>query len=316
MKYEIKDLVLIRTSIHLLANEIRKGKIPYEDLEYGTRISNELKTAVDTMGKWVADAVPVEFRLLRFQGLKVNNKGQVFDVVTDKEYTQVWRDGDMRIDIHGDIRRVVPIVASAFHVSAPAPDSFIPSFKNGDRRDLRPENICWIRRELQRRDFKQLLHEDICRRIVDTNGDVDKIMEYYVDSKPAVSRELVESIINKEINVQTSDAFFNNIGGRITRVTQSKTATGFDVYGCLIQFHDWNLCENILKDKVRDETLSDQEETIMIISISPDIDKHPPEWYSEQVKEKWGYDIIPARVSKLLAEPVAKEIKKIREEKK
>lgn len=308
MKYSIEDLIEVKNSFDSLADVIRKTEISMSDIDKISRIAPGIKEIVCDFKKWFNVIEPIETRTLTYDGLYVNNRGQVFNLSNDQEIIPFWHNGDLRIRYGGEIRRVIPIIAAAFGIKSPAGDEYIQSVKNGDRRDLRPENICWIPKSDEKDKEKIFLIEDICRRLVDYDGNVDAVVEKYKGSTPVVTKQMIRRILTKEQSKDVSDIFFNYEGGRLVKFNDDSTIQkygelkGFDTYQFLIQCHMPDLPIQLLKDKVKEgKPISEQEMMMMCVHVSPGKQMHKSDWYVEAIKNEFGYDMPVSMIPKLIA---------------
>lgn len=222
----------------------------------------------------------------------VSDKGTIYSMDNHSVVKPCWIDGDLRVLLSNDElpRRAAPIVCKAFAIhSANRNGEFIIHFNDGDRRNLSPYNMTWVPKGSSNANIKRYYVEDICRRIVEFNGDVDKILAKYEGSKPVTTRRGIELIISKELHPGLSDNFFFNINGKIVPVdkpqveswndkcdAEADTASlkeGFDVGGFFLASNDKKMSMELIKDKIKSgETLTSTEEVIVVFSMMEQMD--------------------------------------------
>ena len=201
----------------------------------------------------------------------VSNKGRVWDKNINGLKELYFIDGDMRyLEDENDIKsakRVAPIICKAFGIRAGQSDAkYIIEYKDGDRRNITPNNMRWIE-ETERINPVKALVEDICRRLVEHNGNVDEVMPFYKNARPIVNKNDVCSILRKQAHRDISDKYFtyNNGTGEFKvrnhiREYQEAGEPGLDIVGNYLMDLDINTCINLLKDKVnKNQKITDRE---------------------------------------------------------
>lgn len=312
MKYDIESVVDCVKALNNLAELLPKTNVKMGELETVANWSPAFEHTLSEFRKWFKVSTPVEKRQLSYLNVYVDNRGRVFNSNTDEEYEPFFYKGDMRVRINGDLKRVIDLVAVGFNIYSPEKDQYMKTFKNGDRRDLRPENITFVAKIKEDENIDKIrLVEDICRRIVQYNGNIDTVLTQYVNSYPKVSRGYIETILNKEVFADISDIFFQKIGDEIVAVDPSEIneetngTTGFDVYGYLVATKDTKMTKTLLLDKIKSgNQLSEQEKIILCCSCSTK-NNYKPEWFVDEVNKEYSYDIDIALMKKLLAPSAA-----------
>lgn len=172
-------------------------------------------------------------------GLMVSNEGDIWDIMHNELLEGRFLNYEMKVKIKGECYalpekedvevRMAPIVCRAFGINSNTKNStsatkLIIDYIDGDRRNLRPENLRWIQTKSTYPDkAKQakILAEDVCRRLVEANGDIDETMKRY-DPKSSITRGYVSNIRNKLIETQLSSKFFTLDGNKFVPVSNTK----------------------------------------------------------------------------------------------
>ncbi len=274
-----------------------EGPVPTETTEVVKVVSNK--------EPWLAVAPDADWKKVRDYDFMISNYGDVWNISEKKLMKQHLRDGDMRITIgtngSRDTRRVSVLVAKAFQIRSPDRDGeFIIAFRDNDRRNLKVDNIYWKKPTGEYVETRRYMIEDICRRILQFEGDIEKIMPLYEDAYPSVSRASVEQIRDKKIYTEISDLFFVNVGDKIYPRTDAMAVDtdanqGMDVAGFFRMSGDRKLTGELIRDKIkRGEALSIDEKVIVtfmamdVIGINKanDVKK-----ISNVIKNTFGCDI-------------------------
>lgn len=241
----------------------------------------EILTTTDTTSEETLNAAPIpaepwleidpnaEWRRLFSTDLMVSDKGDFYDIKKNTLIKPAFIDGELRVtvdDTDQGIKRAAVLVTRAFGLhSMDRNGEYIISFKDGDRRNLSITNLQWVQEPT--RNETLCLIEDICRRIVEFNGDVERILSEYEGSKPKVTEKFVKAIINKEIHANVSNAFFILMDNKIyprTKQTEDQNC-GMDTAGFLVMSGDKKMTKSLLKDKIdRSHDLSLTEKTVIV----------------------------------------------------
>lgn len=316
----IKDAVRVINSIELTAQKVESSKFTLSDIMILGEISPEIKNNMLLLQKWFngEDIIPdttvsdgdstnmavgpmmgelvsilepyrdiepeSDWRYVFDLDLYVSDKGTIYSMKKHAVLKTYFIDGDLRVFLSEDelSRRASAIVCKAFAIhSLNRNCNYIIHYNDGDRRNISPYNLSWVEKDSSY-NIKRFYIEDICRRIVEFNGDVDKILKQYEGSKPITTRRGVEMIISKELHPGLSDEFFYNIDGRIvpvdSNVTESskkesdKSTEGFDVGGFFLETNDKKLTLELIRDKIKSgQVLNPVEEVIIIFSTMESI---------------------------------------------
>lgn len=217
---------------------------------------------------WLDIDPNAEWRRLFSTDLVVSNKGSFYDIKKKGIIKPAFIDGELRVavdDTDQGIKRAAVLVTRAFGLhSMDRNGEYIISFKDGDRRNLSITNLQWVQEPT--RNETLCLIEDICRRIVEFNGDVERILSEYEGSKPKVTEKFVKAIINKEIHANVSNTFFILMDNKIyPREKHDEQNSGMDTAGFLVMSGDKKMTKSLLKDKIdRGHDLSLTEKTVIV----------------------------------------------------
>lgn len=230
----------------------------------------------ETTEPWLAIAPDAEWRRIFDMNLMVSNYGNIWDMSTRQELKKYFIDGDLRVilghDSSRDSRRAAPIITKAFQIRSPDRGAeYIIGFKDSDRRNLRTDNLYWKKPSTDVTDIsRQYLIEDICRRIIEHDGDIDAIFERYVGSRPSVSKAAIQQIMEKKLYTEVSDLFFVYDNGNIyprtdAMATDTSANKSVDIAGFFMMSNDRKVSGDLLRDKIkRNESLSIDEKVIIV----------------------------------------------------
>lgn len=280
------------------------------DLEGLAEFSPKVRLALVNLDVFFTSAKAVKTVILRKEGIKVTNTGKFYRM-NGEEITPVWYDGELRLLLGDDIKRCSTLVVVAFGIKSEDRDSMMNiDYRDGDRRNLAPENLYWTKP--YNADYKLLLVEDICRRIIQFKGDVDLILEQYVGSVPSVGRKYVESIINKEAFKDVSDNYFHtdSDGNIVSLLLDTSENSGMDCFGLLVNTKDRGLVESLLASKVEmNQRLSMSEMEIVCVSVKCPDDNIT----SETIMNKYGLNILPEQIKSILNNKSSHTLETIKE---
>jgi hypothetical protein len=287
---ELKHLAVIAPNIETLVEEFD---------HFFENAPKMLETGVATSEPQPVSIPPVEIesQILFRENLRITEEGRFYDVDTDAEIIPFWHDGEMRLNLNGEIKRCSTLVATAFGIKSDNRDAdYILEYRNGDRRDLSPGNLYWVLPS-KKPNFRVLLIEDICRRIIDFDGDIKKVVAMYDGSNAKISEQLVKLILTKQEQKSISDAFFElDSDGHPISLLKNYQGTGLDCYGLLAQTKDPVLVTEMLKRKVdANQSISDAE-IIMMMKAVEDGKVHKFQWYSDTIYSKFGFEIKPIQL--------------------
>lgn len=219
---------------------------------------------------WLEIDPNAEWRRLYSTDLMVSDKGTFYDIKKNTLIKPMFIDGELRVvvdDTDQGIKRAAVLVTRAFGLhSIDRNGEYIIGFKDGDRRNLSINNLQWVQEPV--RNETLCLVEDICRRIVEFNGDVNKVLGEYEGSKPKVTEKFVKAVINKEIHANISNGFFVMMDGKIyprEKQRDEQNSSGMDTAGFLVMSGDKKMTKSLLKDKIdRGHDLSLTEKTVIV----------------------------------------------------
>ena len=166
---------------------------------------------------WRHDKGTIDLRFNENGGYMISADGDVWDVEGGQIVEPFWLDGDLRITIPADryvnekeshTVRVATMVCRAFKVYSNTKgqsQAMIINFKDNDRRNLQYTNIEWIPFQPSSAQ-KQTVH-DICQRLCDFDGDVEKTMSMYKNC-PVVTTKIVTDIRFKMTELLISNQYF------------------------------------------------------------------------------------------------------------
>ena len=120
------------------------------------------------------------------------------------------------------------MLATVFHIKRPysgKTDTWVIDFKNGDRRDLRVDNLTYIEKKNKPTDLVLLLN-DICQRCIENNFDVKKVVKIYEDVKETkVDNQFVSDLINKKERTDITNKYWKLEKGKPV-INQPKLPSG------------------------------------------------------------------------------------------
>ena len=257
-----------------------KGNVSLEMLET-TPTPSPVVTVKKNKEPWLDVTPDAEWRHVIDMNFMVSSYGDIWDLNSNKLLPQYFMDGDLRISLGSDpcrdTRRVAPIVSKAFQIWSPDRNAdFIIGYKDGDRRNMKVDNIYWKKPTGEYVDTRKYLIEDICRRIIEHNGDVDKIITRYESSRPAVSRASISQIMEKKIYNEISDLFFTYNDGKIYPRTDSmaidtSTNTGMDIGQFFRISGDRKISGELIREKIKKGEVLTLDEKIIVVFMAMDV---------------------------------------------
>ena len=266
------NLARIEELVGLKINETKPT--PTEETEKSAPTSTPPTEGISSYKKWIDIDPDAEWKKISNLNVMASSSGLIYDLYSDRLLSQYFIDGDMRVvlgdDITRDARRAAPIICRAFGIYSGNRDKqMIIDFRNGDRRDLRVQNLLWIEAPDDRPSVFEYLMEDICRRAIEYNGDIEKILPLYENSHPVVTKFMLDDIISKRTHTDISDRFFMlSSSGEIlprTHVGSDDSPNGLDVSQFILMSGDKKLSEKLLNDKIKEgQNLSILEKTVCV----------------------------------------------------
>lgn len=229
----------------------------------------------------------------------VSSSGLIYSTDNDELLKPVFMNGDymVYIDKLNQWKRAGVICARAFRILSPNKNdsNYCLEYKDGDRKNIKPDNLVWKHKSTMITTTSQYRFiEDICRRIVEFNGDVNAIVKDYKGSEPTVSKVVVKRIITKELHPNVSDLFFvHDNGNVIPREKQNADgANGLDVSGFLTMSGDLITTSSLLKGKIElGHKLSIDEEMILVYIAMSNVGSSNTKKISKYIKDEFGYQL-------------------------
>ena len=330
---ELKNAVKMISSIETFANSININ-VSMDDLKVLSKVNPQISENIDFLKQWLADGIDfstlksveevstttkepkkhpwelvapdAEWRHVIDMNFMVSDKGDIWNLTTNELMHQYFRDGDLRItmgsDPARDTRRVAPIVSKAFQIWSPDKNGdYIIDYKDGDRRNMRVDNIYWKKPTGEYVDTRRYLIEDICRRIIEFEGVIEKIMPKYEGSRPSVSAASVHQIRDKKLYTEISDLFFVNNEGKIyprtdaMAIDTNTNKAGVDISQFFMISGDRNITGSLLREKIKKGETLTLNEKVIVIFMAMDIigmDKaNDVRKISNVIKNSFGADI-------------------------
>lgn len=279
-------------SIESFAATLTK-EVKLEDIKTLAVLDPTLEEAINKMMNWF-DGKPmtIEEPWVKFnpnaywvfsepENIMVSSMGDFYSLTTNEIIIPRFVGGDLRIDINESTKRAAVIIAKNFRISSGNREgNMVIWFRDGDRRNLKVENITWKDSgSMKPVSTWDLLIEDICRRLIDCDGDINKTIEFYEGSDPVVKPSLIKSVLMKEKYSDISDRFFMMNEDNFIPMDELMTVEGddtivvsgdigFDVSGFLIQSKDKELAKSLLIDKIKKgvNVLTEDEKTMIVFS--------------------------------------------------
>ena len=147
-----------------------------------------------------------------------SENGKFFNLMTNKIEVPYWLAGEMFINVNIPSeemqisKRCGIMLATVFSIKRPysgKTDNWVIDFKNGDRRDLRVDNLTYIQKKSKPSDLVLLLN-DICQRCIDNNFDVKKVVKIYEGIKDTnVNQKFVSDLINKQQRTDITNKYWH-----------------------------------------------------------------------------------------------------------
>lgn len=326
---ELKNAVKMIKSIETFANAIT-AEVSIDDLLVLSEVNQNVSENIDFLKLWLNNGIEFdesiapdtsktktthpwekispdsEWRNVFDMNLMVSDKGDIWNLKTNELMKQYFRDGDLRIsfgsDLTRDTKRVAPIVSKAFQIWSPDKNGdFIIAYRDGDRRNMRIDNIYWKKPAGEYVETRRYLIEDICRRIIEFNGDIGKIMPKYEGSRPSVSTASVQQIRDKNLYKEISDLFFVIQDGKIYPRTDAMAVDTTENNGSMDvgQFFrisgDRNITGSLIRDKIKKGDTLTLDEKVIVVFMAMDIigmDKADDvRKISNVIKNSFGTDI-------------------------
>lgn len=244
------------------------------------------------------------------EGLMVSNEGDIWDIMHNQLLEGKFLDCEMKVLIKKDCYvnpepedshvRIAPIVCRAFGINSNTKNSstatkVIIDYIDGDRRNLRPENLKWVK-TISYPNKSKILAEDVCRRLVEAKGDIDATMKRYSDS--TITRGYISNIRNKLIETALSSKFFYIENGKFRAVNTDTNVKPADskskkVSASASSYEFTNEPIEMLENSIRKGTLTIGEKNLMIVKTIEELQggntskKITAEDIVDSIRDKW-----------------------------
>lgn len=303
---DFKEFSNTINAIIRISNMIRNTSVTSDDIRQLGRINDEIcdniewlsdfihgenKTEIPTKNLiCICDPEPEEkpevigkefIDIYAYPGYGIDELGNVYDT-NMHILPHIFICGEVRVklgdNMDTDVRRLCVLMSQAFKLGTGNPSNgYICRTKSGDARDLRRSNIIWVPGELNM-SVKDRIYDDISRRIVEFDGDIDKILSCYPSSEEFDTQNITEedviNIINKNKGYIVSNSIFtvDKSTGTIIPTPEviedmSDKPEGFDVFSFLLNSKDTDKSIHLIKEKItQGRKLSFFEREIVVLS--------------------------------------------------
>ena len=257
-------------------------------------------------------------------GFMLSSDGEIWDIEKHELAEPYWFAGDMRLKVPSDyycnpdqespLLRTSIMFCKAFKITSDSTfDNPIPCvvrFVDGDRRNVKPTNLQWVHKDSEQVPAPIILSTiDICQRLVDFNGDIDKTAALY--SEPAISRQYIADIRNKLIQVGISDKYFliDDDGNFVPNEKEVDAAKYYE------DTHDAKMAKSLILDKIKNnKPLTEGEKRFLLSGKIGEIraardSKRKRQRYTAEVIVDEIRDETGAIISTDLANKVMEEVK-------
>ena len=229
-----------------------------------------------------------------------STSGLIYSEEKDELLIPRYHNGDYMVtidpnDAEQGKKRAGVLVARAFRIQSDdrLSDQNVLEYRDGDRKNICPENLYW--RQSEQYNLQQRTVEDICRRIIEFNGDFDKIMDCYDPNDRFASKQFVRSVFEKTIFQSISDRFFvRTLSGKIVvKQTVDTRPIGHDIGEFLRKTEDLSLAKQLLVDKIKEgkNSITVDEEAIMVITAVVDVKTTSNKAISKYIRDVYKYTI-------------------------
>lgn len=189
-----------------------------------------------------------------------SENGKFFNLMTNKIEVPYWLAGELFINVNipGEemqiSKRCGIMLATVFAIKRPysgKTDNWVIDFKNGDRRDLRIDNLTYIQKKSKPSDLVLLLN-DICQRCIDNNFDVKKVVKIYEGIKDTnVNQKFVSDLINKHQRTDITNKYWHLENNKPVVNTPKLPAGNFlDIAGIFERSKDVVSCIPLFLQKI------------------------------------------------------------------
>lgn len=223
--------------------------------------------------KWLNQDKNAEWRRNEQFPIMVSDSGLFFDLIENKPIIPYWHAGEMFMDIVVNDERLQKrcgvMIATVFQLKRPPViqnDTNVIDFKDGDRRNLRLDNLCYSRKSLKPSNTTLLLN-DVCQRCIEYKFSAAKVTSLYDgDDEIEITVDFVKDLIAKKQRTDISDNYWKlDSHKKPVPVTPKLPSTSFvDVAAVFIQGDSIENCEILLDSKIAGNyALSDAEKELL-----------------------------------------------------
>ena len=227
-----------------------------------------------TEGGYLRFDPAAEWRHVNDLALWCSSSGLIYSEEKDELLKPKYHNGDYMVtvdetDATAGKKRAGVIMARAFKIQSENrnDDTYVLEYRDGDRKNIKPDNLYWRQYETYTLQVRTI--EDICRRIIDSNGDIDNILEDYDENDRFVTRQFVRSLLEKKQFTTITDRFFTRTmsGKIVSKVVKDTRPVGLDIGELLRRTQKLDMVKKLLRDKIKDgnNSLTVDEEAILVI---------------------------------------------------
>ena len=209
---------------------------------------------------WLKHDKDAEWRRNEEYPFMLSETGKFFNLMTNKLEVPYWLAGELFINVNIPTettllsKRCGIMLATVFSIKRPyagKTDNWVIDFKNGDRRDLRIDNLTYIQKKSKPSDLVLLLN-DICQRCVDNNFDVKKVTKIYEGIKDTnVNQKFVQELIDKKQRTDITNKYWHLENNKPVVNTPKLPAGNFlDIAGIFERSKDAVSCIPLFLQKI------------------------------------------------------------------
>jgi hypothetical protein len=261
---------------------------------------------------WLKHDKDIEWKRNEEYPFMCSENGKFFNLMTNKLEQPYWLAGELFINVNipGEeiqiSKRCGIMLATVFSIKRPyagKTDNWVIDFKNGDRRDLRIDNLTYIQKKSKPSDLVLLLN-DICQRCIDNNFDVKKVSKIYEGVKDTnVNQKFVTEIINKQQRSDISDKYWKLVNNKPVVNTPKLPAGNFlDIAGIFERSKDVVSCIPLFIQKIDGNyDLSMREKELLCNLVKKDLPVGST--YTEMSKrmnETFHWDMTPDEIKSIM----------------
>lgn len=240
--------------------------------ELDTTVADKVIAHYDEQ-KWLKQDKTAEWRRNEQYPIMVSDSGLFFDLIENKPIIPYWHAGEMFMDIVVNDERLQKrcgvMLATVFQLKRPPVlqnDTNVIDFKDGDRRNLKLDNLCYSRKSLKPSNVTLLLN-DVCQRCIEYKFSAAKVASLYDgDDEIEITADFVKDLIAKKQRTDISDNYWKlDSHKKPVLVTPKLPSTSFvDVATVFIQGDTIENCEILLDTKIAGNyALSDPEKELL-----------------------------------------------------